>query len=238
MPGSTNQRFSAASACSLIVAPALLLLANAIDPGASDQAAARLPEIAAHPGRYIAAAYLLLVAAWAFVPGLIGLWSVFRGPRLTAGQVGSGLLLIGTVTTIAFIGFGLYEYEAATSGLDPGQMARLADNAEQSAVAIPLLIVFLFGVVGGSLIVAGSLWRRRIVPVWSPAAIAAGTILNLVADGTAMSALAYALQFAGFGSVGLRLLSTPRGAWRRLAVAQLDRDTYLTDQGESVSRSR
>lgn len=215
-----------------------MLLANAIDPGASDQAAARLPEIAAHPGRYIAAAYLLLVAAWAFVPGLIGLWSVFRGPRLTAGQVGSGLLLIGTVTTIAFIGFGLYEYEAATSGLDPGQMARLADNAEQSAVAIPLLIVFLFGVVGGSLIVAGSLWRRRIVPVWSPAAIAAGTILNLVADGTAMSALAYALQFAGFGSVGLRLLSTPRGAWRRLAVAQLDRDTYLTDQGESVSRSR
>ena len=34
---------------SLIVAPALLLLANAIDPSASAKAAARLPEISDHP---------------------------------------------------------------------------------------------------------------------------------------------------------------------------------------------
>lgn len=193
---------------SLIAAPALLLAGNAIDPSASDDAAARLPEISAHPARYVAAGYLMVLAAWAFVPGLIALWRMFRGPRLTLGQVGAALLLIGTMTTIAFFGFGVYEYEAATSGLDPGQMARLADNAEAAAIAIPLLVVFLVGVVIGSLVVAWSLWRQRVVAGWSPAAIAAGTILNLVADGAALSAAAFALQLAGFGWVGLRLVAS------------------------------
>jgi hypothetical protein len=206
---------------SLIAAPALLLLANAIDPSASDKAAARLTEISDNPARHVAAGYLLVVAAWAFVPGLIGLWRVFQGPRLTVGQVGTGLLMIGMITTIAFFGFGVYEYEAATSGLDPAQMARLVDNAEASAVAIPLLVVFLVGVVIGSLVVAWSLWRRRIVPVWSPAAIVVGTILNLLADGAALSATAFAFQLVGFGLVGLWLLrgtGANADAWRASAT--------------------
>jgi hypothetical protein len=195
---------------SLIVAPALLLLGNAIDPGASDEAAARLPEIAGDRGRYVAAGYLLLVAAWAFVPGLIGLVRLFEGPRVTLGQVGAGMLLVGTITTVAFVGFGVYEYEAATSGLDPAQMARLVDNAEESAVVIPLFVVFLVGVVIGSFIVAWSLWRRRIVPIWSPAAIVVGTILNFMADGAALSATAFAFQLVGFGWVGVRMLRPVR----------------------------
>jgi hypothetical protein len=202
---------------SLIVAPALLLLANAIDPSASDKAAARLPEISDNPARYVAAAYLMVLAAWAFVPGLIGVWRLFQGPRVTVGQVGTGLLLIGMITTIAFVGFGVYEYEAATSGLDPAQMARLADNAEASAVAIPLLVVFLVGVVVGSLIVAWSLWRHRIAPVWSPVAIVVGTILNFLADSAALSATAFAFQLVGFGWIGLRLLrgtGATADAWR------------------------
>jgi hypothetical protein len=219
MQGPLNERRfdTRLAGLSLIVAPALLLLANAIDPSASDKAAARLPEISDNRARYVAAGYLMVVAAWAFVPGLLGLWRVFQGPRVTVGQVGAGLLLIGMITTIAFVGFGVYEYEAATSGLDPAQMARLVDNAEEAAVAIPLLVVFLAGVVIGSLIVAWSLWRRRIVPVWSPAAIVVGTILNFLADSAALSATAFAFQLVGFGWVGLRLLrgaGANADAWR------------------------
>ena len=194
---------------SLIVAPLLLLLSNAIDPAVSDKAAERLTQIADNQSRYIAAAYLSLIAAWAFVPGLIGLSRLFRGPRVTLGQVGSGLMLIGIITTNAFVGFGVYEYEAAQRGYDPAQMARLADNVEASSVAIPLFIVFLVGVVFGSLIVAWSLWRRRIAPAWSPAAIVVGSILNFLANSAALSAIAFAFTLAGFGWVGLRLLSRP-----------------------------
>ena len=213
-----ERRFdTTAAGLSLIVAPALLLLANAIAPSARAKAAARLPEISDNPARYVAAGYLMVLAAWAFVPGLIGVWRLFQGPRVTVGQICTGLLLIGMVTAIAFFGFGVYEYEAATSGLDPAQMARLADNAEASAVAIPLLVVFLVGVVVGSLIVAWSLWRHRIVPVWSPVAIVVGTILNFLADSAALSATAFAFQLVGFGWIGLRLLrgtGATTVAWR------------------------
>jgi hypothetical protein len=142
------------------------------------------------------------------VPGLIALWRLFDGPRVTLGQAGTGLLLIGMVTTIAFFGMGVYEYEAAKPGLDHTQMARLVDNAEGAAVAGPLLVVFLLGVVLGSLIVAWALWRRRIVPVWSPVAIVLGTILNFLADGAALSSIALGSQLVGFGWVGLRLIGT------------------------------
>ena len=202
---------------SLIVAPLLLLLGNLIDPGGSDKAAERLTEIADNEARYVAAGYLLLVGAWAFVPGLIGLWRLLGGARVTLGQVGAGLVLIGVVTTIAFFGFGVYEYEAAQPGLDRAQMARLADNVEEPAgIAIPLLIVFLVGMVIGSLIVAWSLWRRRAVPPWSPAAIVVGSILNFFADNAVVSAIAFALLLVGFGWVGLRLLSMSDEEWDRL----------------------
>lgn len=201
---------------SLIVAPLLLLLWNAIDPATSDQAAERLTQIADNGPRYIAAAYLGLIGAWAFVPGTIGLWQLFRGPRVTLGQVGAGLMLIGIITTIAFFGFGVYEYEAAQSGYDRAQMAKLADNVEApSAVAVPLLIVFLVGMVLGSLIVAWSLWRRQIVPLWSPAAIVVGTILNFLADSAALGAVASAFTLVGFGWVGVTLLSMSAEEWDR-----------------------
>jgi hypothetical protein len=196
---------------SLIAAPLLLLAANAIDPGASDRAAERLPQISHHSARYVAAAYLLVAGAWMFLPGLVALWNLLRGPRTTLGQVGVGLVLIGTVTTIAFFGFGVYEYEAATSGLDPTQAARLVDDTEHAAIAIPLLVVFLVGVVIGSLILAWSLWRRRLVPGWASAAIAVGTVLNLAANGAALSALAWSLQCVGYAPAGMRLLSLRTG---------------------------
>jgi hypothetical protein len=193
--------------CSLIVAPLLLMLWNVLDPAVSDHVTERLTQIADNKARYIAAGYLCLLGAWAFIPGLIGLWRLFREPRVTLGQVGSGLMLIGITTTIAFFGFGVSEYEAAQPGHDPAQMARLADDVESSPIAIPLLIAFLVGVLIGSLMVAWSLWRHRIVPTWSPAAIVVGTILNVLADSPALSALASAFTVVGFGCVGLRLLS-------------------------------
>jgi hypothetical protein len=104
------------------------------------------------------------------------------------------------------------EYEAAQPGYDAAQMARLADSVEGSPVAIPLLVVFLVGVILGSLIVAWSLWRRRIVPLWSPAAIVAGAIVNFAADSATLSATASVFTLVGFGWVGLRLLSTAREA--------------------------
>lgn len=200
---------------SLIVAPLLLLLSAAIGPHLSDDGGERLAAIAGHEVRFIAASYLLLVGAWAFVPGLIGLWRVFRGPGVTLGQVGVGLVLIGWISTISFFGAGVYEYEAAQPGLNQSLMARLADNANESGVMIPMIIVtFLVGIAIGTLIVAWSLWRRKLAPRWAPAALVVFTILDILADSAALSAIAFAFLLVGFGSVGLRLLSMSDDEWR------------------------
>ena len=195
---------------SLIVAPLLLLLWNALDPAVSDHAAERLGQIADNKARFVAAAYLALTGVWVFVPGLVGLWQLFRGVGSALGQLGAGLILIGMTTTIAFLGFGVFEYEAAQPGYDATQMAKLADSVEApAAIALPLLTVFLVGVVFGSLFVAWALWRRRVVPAWSPAAIVVGALLNFIADSPALSAVASGFTLLGFGRVGLMLLRTP-----------------------------
>ncbi|MGZ4481931.1 MAG: hypothetical protein ACXVY5_06965 [Gaiellales bacterium] len=111
-----------------------------IGPHLSDDGATRLSQIADNEGRYVASRYLLLIGAWVFVPGLIGLWRVFRGPRVMLGQVGAGLCLIGWISTISFFGLGAYEYEAAQPHLDRAPMSRLADDVSGSGVMIPMII--------------------------------------------------------------------------------------------------
>ena len=205
---------------SLIVAPLLLLVSAAIGPHLSDDGGERLAQIADNEARYVAGSYLLLLGIWVFVPGLIGLWRFLRGPRVTLGQVGAGLLLTGWISTIAFFGLGAYEYEAAQPGLDRSVMARLADNFQDSALMIPLIVVtFLLGIAIGSLIVAWSLWRRRLVPPWAAAAILLFTILDIAADSAALSAIAFAFLLVGFGAVGLKLLSMSGEEWDLLGRA-------------------
>ena len=206
---------------SLIVAPLLLLLAVLIGPDLSTDPAERLADIADNEARYIAGGYLFLVAAWVFVPGLIGLWRLFRGPRVTLGQIGAGLLLLGVITTIAFFGFGAYEYEAAQPELDPAQMAQLADNVDESGVTTPLFIItFVLGLGIGSLIVAWSLWRREVVPPLAPAAIVAATILGFLSeDSVVLGAIGFAFLLLGFGWVGLKLLSMSDDEWDHLGRA-------------------
>lgn len=199
---------------SLIVAPLLLLLSAAIGPHLSDDGGKRLAQISDHEARYVVGAYLLLVGAWVFVPGLIGLWRFLRGPRVTLGQAGAGLVLIGWISTISFFGQGVYEFEAAQPGLDRSVVARLADNVNDSGMAIPMIVVtFLFGVAIGSLIVAWSLWRRRLVAPWAAAAVALFAVVDIAADSAALSAIAFAFLLIGFGAVGLKLLGMSDEEW-------------------------
>jgi hypothetical protein len=205
---------------SLIVAPLLLLISVLIGPDLSDDGATRLSQITDNESGYVASRYLLLMGAWVFVPGLIGLCRVFRGPRVMLGQVGAGLVLVGWISTIAFFGLGAYEYEAAQPDLDPALMGQLVDNVNDSGMMIPFIIVtFVVGIAIGSLIVAWSLWRRRLVPPWVPAALVAWTILDILADSVALSAIAFACLLVGFGSVGLKLLSLSDQEWELLGRA-------------------
>lgn len=199
---------------SLVAAPLFLLASVLVGPHLSDDGAERMSEIAANEGRHVAGHYLLLLGAWTFVPALIGLCRVFRGPRVTLGQAGASVLLVGWISTIALFGLGAYEHEAVRPTLDRAQMSQLADHVAGSAVMTPLIAVtFVVGIAIGSLVVAWSLWRRRFVPFWAPAALVVWTILDVIANDTSTSAIAAAFLLVGLGAVGLRLLSMSDEEW-------------------------
>jgi hypothetical protein len=205
---------------SLMVAPLLLLISTLIGPDLSDDGAKRLSEIAGNEGRYVASRYLLLIGAWVFVPGLLGLSRVFRGQRVMLGQVGAGLLLIGWISTIAFFGLGGYEYEAARQRSGRALMGQLVERVNDSRVMMPMIIItFVVGIAIGSLIVAWSLWRRRLAPPWVPAALVIWTILDIIANSVAVSAVALAFLLVGLGSVGLKVLSMSDEEWDLLGRA-------------------
>jgi hypothetical protein len=52
-----------------------------------------------------------------------------------------------------------------------------------------------------------------------PAALVAWTILDILADSVALSAIAFACLLVGFGSVGLKLLSLSDQEWELLGRA-------------------
>jgi hypothetical protein len=199
----------------LIIAPLLLLVGTVIGPNiVGKEGAERLPVIARNDGQYVAELYLLVIAAWVFVPGLVGLWRMFRAPGVTLGQVGTAMLLIGFITTIALLGSGTYEYESAQPGLNPAQMAKLANNVNDSSVIGPIFLVsFVLGLGIGSLIVAWSLWRRRLVAVWASVAIVIGTVLDIASANKTVAALAFVFWVVGFGAVGAKLLGMSDDEW-------------------------
>lgn len=57
---------------------------------------------------------------------------------------------------------------------------------------------------------------RYIVPVWAPAAIVVGSIVNFLAESAAVNAIGFAFLLIGFGSVGLKLLSMSDDEWDHL----------------------
>lgn len=205
---------------SLIVAPLLLLAASIIGPDLSDETAERLQEIADNEGAYIAGGYLFLAAPFALIPGLIGLMRVLRGRRVTVGQVGAGLILIGGTATIAFFGFGVFEFEAAQPGLDAGQMAQLSDNVDDSGLLVPLIVLFIGGLVLGSVLLAIGLWRQRAAPAWAALALGLSAIVNFLGEEKAISVIAFALLLIGLGPVGIRLLSMSDEEWERVGLEE------------------
>jgi hypothetical protein len=217
---------------SLIVAPLLLLLSTLVGPDLSDDGTKRLSEIARNDGRYVASHYLLLVGAWVFVPALLGLSRLFRGPRVTLGQLGAGLLLIGWISTVAYFGLGTYEYEASRSNLDRDLMGNLVESANDSVIMVPMIIItFLIGIAIGSLIVAWSLWRRKLAPSWAAAALVVWTILDIMANNVTVSAIALAFLLVGFGSVGHKLLSMTDEEWDVLGRATGQAETSPSPDG-------
>src|SRR5919201_4434714 len=80
----------------LIVGPALYLVAQIVGPDTDDSNKSKeLANIAAHKGAYMWSGVIFFIAALVTVVSMVGVIHLFRGRRVTLGQVAGGLLLLG-----------------------------------------------------------------------------------------------------------------------------------------------
>jgi hypothetical protein len=203
-------------AFSLIVTPLLLLIGVLIGPDFSDDASERLGEIADDKGTTATSAILFLLAPLLFIPGMVGLIHLLRGPRLTLGQIAAGALLLGALATVAFYGAGVTEYVAATEdGFDRSEVARMLDESDESGLVIPIIVIFFLGLVLGGVVLGIVLWRRGVVPVWAGLALSVSAVVGFVGESKAVGAIGFVLLAVGLIPAALKILSMSDAEWER-----------------------
>lgn len=204
----------------LIGGPLALTAAAIIGPDYVDDDKQReLENIAVHHHRYVVSILLFFLAGLLIIAAGIGLVRLFRGVRVTLGQVGGGLLVFGAAATIGFYTISALEYEMTRHGLDRVEMAKLVDQIEESGVLAPGWILFLVGIVIGSLLLAIAAFRRGLIPIWAVVAVVAATILGFFGgDNKALEIAGFAVLVVGFGTLGLALLRMSDDDWDSPAV--------------------
>jgi hypothetical protein len=212
------------SAISLVATPLILFLGALIGPDLGDNTGEELTKISDNEATYIIGGLLFLIAPLVLIPGMVGTIRLMRRRRVTLGQVGAALILIGGLSTIAFYGYGLVEYVAATeSGLDHAQMAKLFDAAEDTALNVPFIVLFFIGLIVGSVLLGVALWRSRVVPIWSPIALVVSTVINFGGENKWIAVISFALLFVALLPIAQKILSISDDDWERWRLPEAER---------------
>jgi Domain of unknown function (DUF4386) len=209
----------------LIAAPLLFLLGTAIDPAWADDTDEYLSEVAADKGLYLLAGILNLVAALLLIAGLLGVIHLLRRRRVTVGQIGAALVMIGAVAIASTYVINVFEIVGTGDEFDRGQLVSLLDETEESGEAAPVFVMFLLGLVLGSILLAIGLWRQKAVPVWVPIVLVLSSVAGFVAgDSQASSLITGVLLAAALIAIGLRILAVSDDDWERWEVLSEERE--------------
>ena len=200
----------------LIAAPALLLISSIIDPSTDHSDKVKeLNAVAAHKGAYLLSGVLFLVGGLLIVAMGIGIMRLFRGPRgVTLGQVSGALLALGGMVTIGWYALGVAEYEMVNhTGLDRHALATYLHKADNASPMLPLFLMFMIGIVLGTILLAVANWRVRLAPVWASIAIVVGGVAGAFVNGKAASVATFAILMLGLAAIAARVLSMSDEEW-------------------------
>lgn len=199
----------------LIGAPLALTAAAVIGPDfIDDDKQAELNNIAVRHHRFVVSLLLFFVAGILILLAGLGLIRFFRGARVTMGAVAGALLVLGAHATMGFYAISGIEYEMARHGLDQTEMAKLVDQLEDSGILTPVWILFLIGIVIGSILLAIATWRGKTIPVWASAAIVVAAVLGFFGgDDKAFEIAGFVVLLVGLGTLGLTFLRMTDEEW-------------------------
>jgi hypothetical protein len=199
----------------LIVGPVLMLVSGIIGPDTdNDNKLKELNSVAAHKSAYIWSSVLFLLGALVLLAASVGIIHLFRGRRVTLGQIAGSLLLLGSAATTAFYAFTIVEYEMVNQpGLDRAQMAKFLDKANNTASGLPLFILFIVGIILGLILLAIAAWRAKLIPIWAAALIFLGGLLAFAGQSQVANIVDGVLLLIPFVILGRAVLSMSDEEW-------------------------
>ncbi|MEJ7803731.1 MAG: hypothetical protein WKH68_10245 [Candidatus Limnocylindria bacterium] len=202
------------AAAGLVLGPLLFLLDGVIDPAWADDDAAYLAEVASSRTAYITAELASTIGALLLIAGMVGVMRVMRGPRVTFGQVAAGVVTVGLIGLTGSLAFSVFDL--AMAGFDDrGAMVELRAELQDSGPYRAFWLAFsAIATLGGLILLAIALYRRRIVARWAPAAVCVAILLwYLGGSEQALYTASWVLLSIAFAPLAARIWSLGDDAW-------------------------
>lgn len=174
MTNSTRTRIAAAG---LVLGPLLFtvgdLLRRLLEPSGGPSATAITHAVGQHGDAWLLAGLLSVAAAFCFVAGVLGLIPGAHGRGARTTTIGAVLVAVGAMASVGhavafYSPYALYD-KAHTTG---PQLEALDNASENYPLLIALIVLFIAGMMLGSIVLFVGLRRARRVPVWSVVAAA------------------------------------------------------------------
>lgn len=204
------------AAIGLLAGPLLFCVESLLDPAWTDDSAEYLAEVAADKGRYIAAGAVGTIGSLLFIPGLLGVMRLFRGRGVTLGQFAAGLLTVGVIGLTAALAFNGLDVILAESDDQQAATAIYDELEESGALGAYFVFFFFVGIVLGSILLAIALFRRRIVPIWSPILLLVSMVIGFVGPEEQLGAvLSFVVLGAALFPLAMRIWGLSDDEWER-----------------------
>lgn len=202
---STRRRPSVA-AVSLVASPLAGLVGSLLLPTYTQGMRGELAFIEAHRTRWLAGMGCDLLFSLLLIPAALGLMQLLRRHGSRVGPVAAAMLATAAFVHGAMLGYQLPEASIVAHVADRAQAVSLADAMYGDAAFTALVIPFTAFMFPGLLLLALSLWRSRVAPLWVALAIAAAVVVELAGPPDWKARSMFALLLLGLGWVGTRLV--------------------------------
>ena len=215
LSNATRFRRTAAGTCS-IVAPLLMLAADALGSRGQTSQSSFLDAIAVHPGANEAS---IVVAVYGFlvtVPAVIDIMHLLRDRAVALGHVGGALMLLGLVSFAFVAGTEYINVAASSPAANRDEMLALNERVGGSIGYNIVNSTEIVGYVLGLIVLGVALYRARTVNRVFPVLLIAGAVVRLVGAAQLLTVIVGdALILAAFVAVGVAILRQSDLEWER-----------------------
>jgi hypothetical protein len=203
-------RRTGAAVC-LLTGPAVLLVAELVDPSTDDDPRELLEAAAEHSARFAAASWAALAAVLLLLPTLVAFLHLLRERGSALGHAAYGLVNLGLVGYAVDFGRRSAIAELAQDGADEADASFLRRLEDNPLYAVTGDLIFV-GLVGLG-VLAAAFWRARLFHRAVPLLLVAAAVGGLAPIHDAVGA---GLLTAAFGIAGIQLLRMSDDRWGRV----------------------